>query len=383
MSTLKLTITVSDISDVISLYDKIQIQRSESGPPYSDAVDITSSASTSATLSSELNGPYNINGQTLSFKINGGNTQTLTFTSSNPVSSTAAASEFTTFASGATASGALGNFIMTTALTGTGSSIEVIGGTALTELGFDAGDKDTGENSEITLVANTSTYEFTDSSGSENYYYRTRYYNSSTDAVSCYSDWIQGADISADLEIGDAPIYAWTQDEICGINILLKQLKARLKSDGLAETIDEYGNIELSNCPIFTDDELVCFLQNSLSEFNQTPHFTSFTFADQVIYDRYAHIIVEGAFILATGAQMLIEAGREFTITDNGITMNPPPLSNVLNNQLGHFVTRHTQALEKIKWSIKPKPTGFGSFRVLASNPNYLRLRHLRQRRII
>jgi hypothetical protein len=103
----------------------------------------------------------------------------------------------------------------------------------------------------------------------------------------------------------------------------------------------------------------------------------------EVIYKRFGHIIVEGAFILATAAQMLIEAGREFTITDNGVSMNPPPLSATLNNELGHFVQRHTEMLKYIKNSIKPHPTGFGGFRVLAISPNYLRLRHLRQRRII
>jgi hypothetical protein len=67
-----------------------------------------------------------------------------------------------------------------------------------------------------------------------------------------------------------------------------------------------------------------------------------------VIYSRYGHIIVEGAFILATAAQMLIEAGREFTITDNGISMNPPPLSATLNNELSLFVQTKTYRIVKI-----------------------------------
>jgi hypothetical protein len=193
---------------------------------------------------------------------------------------------------------------------------------------------------------------------------------------------------SADIEvsgdqIGDPARVSYTQDEIIGINILLAMLKARLKNDVKKEALDAYGNIELVDCPIFTNDELVWFLRASLSEFNQTPHFTDFTFAMPVIYDRYAYIIVEGAYILAVAAQMLIEAGREFTITDNGITMQPPPLSTTLNNQLGAFISKHVEQLKHIKWSIKPQPIGFGSFRVLANNPNFLRLRHLRQRRII
>jgi hypothetical protein len=184
-------------------------------------------------------------------------------------------------------------------------------------------------------------------------------------------------------QIGDAPSVTWTEDEIVGINILLYSLKNRLKNNVEVESTDAYGNIEYVSCTVFTNDELVWFLRSSLSEFNQTPHFSNFTFAEEVIYERYSHVIVEGGFILATAAQMLIEAGREFTITDNGVTMNPPPLSQTLNNELSQFLTNHLNTLKFIKGCIKPHPIGFGSFRVLASNPNYMRLRHLRQRRII
>lgn len=184
-------------------------------------------------------------------------------------------------------------------------------------------------------------------------------------------------------QIGDPPRISYSEEEIIGINILLECLQKRLKNEIQVETIDAYGNIGYVDCSIFTNDELVWFLRCSLSEFNQTPHFTDFTFADPVIYERYGYIIVEGAAILAWAAQMVIEAGREFTITDNGITMNPPPLSSVLNNELSNFVSKHMDMLKYIKNSIKPRPVGFGGFRVLAISPNFLRLRHLRERRII
>jgi len=184
-------------------------------------------------------------------------------------------------------------------------------------------------------------------------------------------------------KIGDPCRIVLSDEEIQGINCLLTCLKARLKNNLEVESLDAYGNTTFVDCFVFTDEELVYFLKCSLSEFNQTPHFTDFTFDMEVIYKRFAHIIVEGAFILATAAQMLIEAGREFTLTDNGVSMNPPPLSATLNNELSHFVQRHTDMLKYIKNSIKPIPTGFGGFRVLAVSPNYMRLRHLRQRRII
>jgi hypothetical protein len=189
---------------------------------------------------------------------------------------------------------------------------------------------------------------------------------------------------AAGSQIGDEPNIVWSEAEIQGINILMHQLRCRLNDYNLKhERLDEYGNTEFVDCPIFTDSELLCFLQNSLSEFNQTPHFTNLGFDAPIIYERCANIIVEGAQIIALGAKMLIEAGREFTISDNGITLNPSPLSSTINNELSMLWGPHIEKLKQIKWSMKPAPTGFGSFRVLGSNPNYMRLRHLRQRRII
>ena len=205
-----------------------------------------------------------------------------------------------------------------------------------------------------------------------------------TTAILNFTQLSQGAEVdAAGAEIGDDPDISYTQEEITGINILLAALKARLKNDLETETTDAYGNIEYVTCSVFTNEELVWFLNCSLSEFNMTPHFTDFTFAEQVIYQRYAYVIIEGAFIVATAAQMLIEAGKEFTVTDNGISLTPPPLSQTLNNELSNFVSNHLNTLKFIKGCIKPHPIGFGSFRVLANNPNYMRLRHLRERRII
>jgi hypothetical protein len=193
-----------------------------------------------------------------------------------------------------------------------------------------------------------------------------------------------GADIEvAGAQIGDPATIRYSEEEIIGINNLLAELKARLMNDVKIETTDAYGNIKYVDCSVFTNEELVWFLECSLQEFNEFPHFTDFRFDNELIYRRYSYVIVEGAFLLASAAKMLTEAGREFTISDNGITMNPPPLSATLNNELAQFVGPHRELVKNIKWSIKPHPIGFGSFRVLAVSPAFLRLRHLRQRRII
>jgi hypothetical protein len=184
-------------------------------------------------------------------------------------------------------------------------------------------------------------------------------------------------------QIGDLPRLSYSEEEIIGINILLAELKARLSNDVRVESTDAYGNKIFTECSVFTNEELVWFLECSLQEFNEFPHFTDYRFNYEAIYRRYSFVIVEGAFILATAAKMLTEAGREFSLNDNGIQFVPPQLSAMLNNQLSQFVTAHRELVKNIKWSIKPQPIGFGSFRVIGQSPSYLRLRHLRQRRII
>jgi len=383
MTVIKLTINVSQISDVITLFDKIQIQRSKIGDPFSDATFITATAATSPTMTGTTDAPYNfLQGTIFGVQVDGDETQTITFTASNPISLASVISSFNSAVDGATASNDNDCLTITGNNTGTDGTILMAGGTSLSILGFETNQISHGRDVEVPLVARTSTYEYEDFSGAVIYYYRTRYYNSTTGLFSSWSDWDLG-ETSSGPEIGDDPTITYTDEEITGINILLAQLKARLKNNLEVESTDEFGNITFVQCSVFTNEELTWFLRCSLSEFNQTPHFTDFTFNLEVIWDRFAYVIIEGAFILATAAQMLIEAGREFTISDNGITMNPPPLSTVLNNELSNFVTRHTEMLNKIKWSIKPQPTGFGGFRVLAVSPNFLRLRHLRQRRIV
>jgi len=186
-------------------------------------------------------------------------------------------------------------------------------------------------------------------------------------------DFVPGADVE----------FEWTKVEVEGINYLLKILKSRLKSSGTAQTSDGAGGFIETECNVFSDDELICFLVNGLSEFNQYPHFTGYTFADDAITGIFADIIVQGAVLVALAAQALIEKGREFTITDNGLSYQPPMISEILQSQYTAQVTDYKDKLKMIKCSLKPSAIGLGSFRITSISPAYSRLRHLRQRQII
>lgn len=175
---------------------------------------------------------------------------------------------------------------------------------------------------------------------------------------------------------------------------LMKLLRTRLGSDGVRRKRDANGRylqdangqFILEPCDVFSTDELYTFLKASLAEFNSIPHFTSFTFNDPHFVITFQHELTEGAFILAMALQGLREKGREFQMTDDGLSYQPPQIADYLKSYLTEFMTSYRQRLKDIKCQMKPNPTGFGTVYSLAGggvSPAFIRLRHLRARQII
>jgi len=198
--------------------------------------------------------------------------------------------------------------------------------------------------------------------------------------------------LTGSISLGDDVAFDFSEEEIGGLNILLKYLKSRLRSDGKKPRRDEfgafitdgYGEMMMEDCPVFDDEILVTFLCQSLSEFNMIPFFTSFRFSDTIIHKTFSYAIVEGALIVALASQALIEKGRDFTISDGGISYQPPALGDFLQSQYQNWMTSYRERLKFIKNSIRPNPTSYGTYTNLASgSPVVTRLRHLRARRII
>jgi hypothetical protein len=194
------------------------------------------------------------------------------------------------------------------------------------------------------------------------------------------------------IRLGDDVAFDFNDAEILGINTLLKFLKARLRNDGKkpvrdqfgAIVYDAYGDIVTEECNVFSDDLLVCFLCQALSEFNMVPFFTSYTFADELIYKLFAAALTEGAYVFATASQALVEKGRDFTISDGGLSYQPPMLGDFLQSHYGTWLTSYRERLKFIKNSIRPGPKSFGTYSNLSSGaPAFTRLRHARSRRII
>jgi hypothetical protein len=186
------------------------------------------------------------------------------------------------------------------------------------------------------------------------------------------------------VHLGDDPGFNYSQAATKNINKLLKSLRARLNSAGKAVSKDAYGNKIYVDCDIFSIDMLVTFLGTALWDFNQTPYFTSFTFDDDAFVEQFGEILVEGATLYALGSKALIERGREFQITDNGLNFNPPTVSELMQTQAGNLLTHYWEKLKYIKNSLRPAPKGLGTFSMTSGiNPAFAKLRHLRSRRII
>ncbi len=183
-------------------------------------------------------------------------------------------------------------------------------------------------------------------------------------------------------QLGDVPTEELTQTTIHNVNILMNLLRKRLQSTGWHRTVDVHGNTVYENCDIFSVDELYNFLCLALGEFNQTPHFTNFTFDnDAILYFR--DVIVEGGFLQSISSKALIEKGREFNITDNGLSFTPPQVADMLINLHSALLGPYRDKLKAIKYQFKSF-AGIGTYTITNGiNPAINRLRHLRSRRLI
>lgn len=189
------------------------------------------------------------------------------------------------------------------------------------------------------------------------------------------------------VALGDDPGFNYSQAAIMNINKLLKMLRARLNSSGKSKSTDEYGNVIYVTCDIYSIDMLVTFLGIALSDFNQTPYFTFFQFDDDSFIAQFGEVLVEGATLYSLASQALIERGREFSISDNGLNFTPPTVSELLNTQYSALLSHYWEKLKYIKNSLRPAPLGLGAFNMQAGNssavPQIRRLRFLRERTII
>jgi len=190
MTIIDFTINVDNAENISALYDRIQVWRSPDN--LIAYADITADDSTAASLDGSVMGPWAISGQELEVILDGADSSSVTFTGTNPLTLSQVLDQinavFPDLASEVPTD--TGKIRLTSANTGTQSILE-LAGAAATTLGLSTVRKN-GKAARPLLAATTQLYEFRDYDGDDLYYYKTRYYNSETGAVSGFSSPHQG-----------------------------------------------------------------------------------------------------------------------------------------------------------------------------------------------
>lgn len=199
-----------------------------------------------------------------------------------------------------------------------------------------------------------------------------------------YNTQMPGINSDGYESLGDDVGFNYSPTAIHNVNKILKVLRVRLNSSGKARSKDAFGNEIYIDCDIYSVDQLATAAASSITSFNQIPHFTSFTFEDAAFVDQFLDILVQGATLIALSSKALIERGREFQVSDNGLQFTPPTVSELLNSQWSAEATQYMEKVKLIKASMKTIPLGLGSLTVTVSrNPLVSMLRHRRARQII
>lgn len=187
------------------------------------------------------------------------------------------------------------------------------------------------------------------------------------------------------VEVGDQVYVEPLESENDIFDIIISVEEIQSNEDVFDFTVlsghyNSFNNTYLHNCWAFSEDEIDMYLEWGLSAFNAEPTFTNFQWHD--LEDRWLHIIAMGAQVFALYAQGLIEVGREFAITDNGVSFNPPQISNYMQTTASQIMAMWDATKQRIKQNMKPMPQGIGVFLPLAVHPQLVRLRHLREKRL-
>jgi hypothetical protein len=114
-----------------------------------------------------------------------------------------------------------------------------------------------------------------------------------------------------------------------------------------AQNINALISVLKDKLDLYTTDQLLIFLAQSVSAFNGVPPFTNFTFQDTDFINNFKNLILKGAEISGLAAEELIERGREFPIIDLGF--QPPDVSEILNTQLSQDFMDWEEEVKRIK----------------------------------
>jgi len=176
---IQLSYFVQDISSAVATYNRLRWHRSRTGQ-YGVYEQATGSVPTFASLVGSAVTPHQLNGKTLTFRVNGVTSVSVLFADPDPVTTAQAAAAVMAATPLVTASDDAGCLRLTTVTTGSFSSIEITGGDAAPYLGFAVGAGAVGLDGDTPLVAGTHEYFYTDQNSDRDFWYRAEFLNSVT-----------------------------------------------------------------------------------------------------------------------------------------------------------------------------------------------------------
>jgi hypothetical protein len=195
MSIVRLKIHVDTPIDTAVLYDTIQVWRSpdQDGIP-EPFVELGAQEDERAFLDGTEEGPWNLNGLLLTVTVDGGPSKVISFSGTNPIDLATVLDQIEEIAPGLASESEedAGTVRLMSPIYGTRSSIVITPSTAATRLGLSTS-KVNGKTGYPLLAQTTEEYEFVDYDGAEDSWYKTRFYNTQTGAVSSFSTPRRGA----------------------------------------------------------------------------------------------------------------------------------------------------------------------------------------------
>jgi hypothetical protein len=261
MPVIELEIAVEDIASVAILYDRLQIFRSpdEDGDPVPFSA-ITDIEATPAILDGSVEGPWNLNGQSLDIILDGAAAVTVSFSGVNPFLPVtargiinAAFPSLTVFLASEVPTDT-DRLRLTSPSVGTQSILQVTG-SAATTLGLST-NRTNGKSASPLLSVNTEIYIVSDFDGQPTYWYKARYLNSETNAISDFSAPFLGSGGSAlsdsALSVGKIAIADATGSPVRGRRVIFVPTGSQVVSDGGG---NNYGVLpSVDRLVVITDD---------------------------------------------------------------------------------------------------------------------------------
>lgn len=176
---IQLSYFVQDITSALLTYNRLRWHRSRTGREglYEPA---TAAAAAAAVITGTQDDTFLLNGRTLRFKVSGTDTVEVLFSDANPVSIAQVVAAIGAETALVVPVASDGKLQMSTAVTGSNASIEILDGDASPFLGFVEGDGAVGLDADTVLVGGTHEYFYTDQNSDTSFWYRTEFLHSVT-----------------------------------------------------------------------------------------------------------------------------------------------------------------------------------------------------------